>query len=49
MHQSFYLKKPSTFTFDKSYKVFIKEGSFSSLKLTINSMKTMTFGFPIRV
>lgn len=28
MQKSFYLKKPSTFTFDRSYKVFITENQF---------------------
>lgn len=28
MQKSFYLKKPSTFTFDRSYKVFITENHF---------------------
>jgi len=33
MYQSFYLKKPSTFTFYKSYKVFIKEGKLFFFKI----------------
>lgn len=33
MHQSFYLKKPSTFTFDKSYKVFITKEKLFFFKI----------------
>lgn len=47
MQKSFYLKKPSTFTFDRSYKVFITENQFIFINIKDKFDEDNNVWFPI--